>query len=109
VSNYPQTEEYSKMLEYLTEEIGIEQRGAEAILQDRDLWTKIGVDSMFAFYPNAESVSQWSDAVDKLHTFTDLAYAGDLFDNPALSQSLLEDTLRAEEMLRRIRERARET
>jgi hypothetical protein len=110
VSDYTQTEEYLRNLEYLTgEKIGVEQKEAETILQDGDLWPLIDAASMHPFYANAESVSQWSDAADKLHTLTDLAYAGDIFDNPAMAQSLLEATERAEAMLRRMRERVRET
>jgi hypothetical protein len=92
------------MMKILTEEIGVERREAEVCLRDGDLWPLNDPGAMIPF-EGEEAVSQWEEAAATLHGLADAAYQGQVFGKPALAQSFLEDANRADEMLRRARER----
>jgi hypothetical protein len=105
VSEYTQTQEYTELMRYLVEELGVEHSEAEATLRDGDLFPFIDAGCMYPF-EGEEAVRQWEDACEKLgqlHAFLML------FDyNPALVQAIHEAEERAGEQLRRLRERAGE-
>jgi hypothetical protein len=101
---YAETEEFAGMMDYLTEEIGVERREAEVCLQDSDLWPLIDPGSLLPF-EGEEAVAQWKDAAHTLHALAESSYQGGIFDNPALAQSFYGAAIRAEEIHRRARER----
>jgi len=103
-SDYTQSQEFREMMIYLTEEIGVERREAEVCLRDGDLWPLIDAGAMIPF-EGEEAVAQWKDAAKTLRGLAEAAYAGEVFDNPALAQSFSEAAIGAEEMTKRFKER----
>jgi hypothetical protein len=106
VSEYTQTQEYTQMMKYLVEEIGVERSEAEVILRDGDLWPHLDPGCMYPFPTGEESIHQWEDAREKLAQFHEFLIWFDY--NPALIQAFDEAERGAKEQLRRLRERAGE-
>jgi len=93
------------MLEYMSgpgSPIGATRREAELAMLDDDLWL-LEPEGRLPMEPE-EAVQEWSRAADALQTLEHVA--GHV--NPAAEQAVLDAKLRAEEALRRARERVRE-
>ena len=101
MNEYTRTEEFRRMLDVLVEEIGVDPREAETSLQDGDLWPLIHVGGLHPF-EGEEGIKEWEEAVATLDKLVHL-----FDDNPALVQTFVEASIRGEEMLRRLKARAR--
>jgi hypothetical protein len=104
LSDYTQTEEFVELTAYLTEELGVDQREAALCLRDGDLWPLIDAGSIYPF-EGEEGIEMWAGAVDYFRGLMDCAQPDD---NPAVTQCLSESVIRAQEMLKRARERVSE-
>jgi hypothetical protein len=91
-------------IEYLVEEIGVERRQAEIIMEDDDLWL-VDPEARYGF-EGEEAVWQWKEAYKFARALNDGFVAhGRPVVNHATQQLLHDARERAEEALRRARER----
>ena len=85
---------------YLIEEVGLTPEEAEARLGDSDLWL-VEPELRYTFESKEEAVLQWEQAVGVLYALHGVAR----YHGGAVEQVLRDAQLRAEEQLRRVRQR----
>ena len=93
-------------IRYLVEEVGLDRRQAELVLRDDDLWMLLP-EYRFAWEPGEEDVRQWELAADFAYALAD--GFGESKAIPDSVRMMLWDMRdRAEEAMKRARERAKE-
>jgi hypothetical protein len=93
------------LIEYLVR-CGMDRVEAEQVLVDDDLWLLMP-EQRFGFPPNEESVRQWEQTVQLIRALSEgVTNMVPSLPNRAATQLIWDAQARAEEALRRVRERA---
>ena len=95
-------------LKYLTEEVGVSEEEARLKMRDADLWL---LDPAFRFdaeLEGAEGVRHWEEAASFARNVVNIVSNGpdSIQASPAITQLIWDASARAEEALRRARERS---
>jgi hypothetical protein len=96
-----------EMLAQLLERVAVPVDEAQDLIRDDDEW--VAESEVRLYIPEEELVEEWKYAVDQLSHLATAAAGGGLFGSVVVAICLADVEERAEEALRRARERARQT
>jgi hypothetical protein len=98
--------ERQEAIEYLTGPYGLDQEEAELVTRDLDLWI-LELEMRFAI-EDEDAVEEWEQAAEFFGDYADMALHSHKNFNEAITHVLFYATRRAQEALRRAKDRARE-